>query len=190
MSPSQVQRSKDRVDSWKHSKQYDIPEEPPKSDINQEESGAECAFKDVIGSDTAAIQPSTLDSSHSETSSAQTPNSTDLDNHPPACGTHEDQQQPNTGKSKNNSNHRRYSTRSQSQGHRRRPFWYKSVNVPVRCYQCERDYDLNPPTQSYFCTLCPAFVCTHCIDDGHHREHYGTLKGPASLTKIYDRYSR
>ena len=189
MSPRQVQRNKDRVQSWKTNNKHNNPLESKDNGKyemdNPKVESTECAFKD--SSDTEINTASLLDSSQTNTTQ-----SSGLDkslDHDVGATAAEPQQASLHDKPQNNS-FRRYPTRSRSQSHKRRPFRYKSVTVPLKCVHCERDYDLKPPTQSYFCTLCPAFVCTHCIDYGYHSEHYGTLKGPGTLDKIYDRYSR
>ena len=193
---SQVQRNRERVKCWKNSDEHNLPQEPKQSeviDIENIEDVAECAFKDpVIGSDTASVQPSTLENSLVETTSTQDQQSSAVANSPPVSGKAEGEQSSvatTQDKPQDNSSYRHYRTRSQTHSHRHKSFWYKSVHVPLKCVHCNRDYNLKPPTKSYFCTLCPAFICTHCIDYGYHTEHNRTLKGPGSLSQIFDRYS-
>ena len=202
--PSQVNRNRDRASNWQNKQTEKITdhtmdnefendhnkEMPPSHTGSALNKNQDCETQTNIDHNNSAFgQPSPLpgqvdglqDERIQVEVSTQEPSSVDttLDQHstaqdckvsPPECKQY--------GSSR----------RKQSSGRRMRPFWYKNVHVDLKCSRCKRDYINNTPSETYFCTRCPSFICVHCIDNGHHIYHQSTLKGPASLKRIYDYY--
>ena len=195
--PSQIKRNKDRAKGWQNSIDNNQCDDTVDSVTDKSNNGAsqtpplveKCAFNQATNTEPStvidherertAVQPSPL-SSHLDSSNDHTSDLAIQQPGPPETSGDQRSAQ---------SRYKQYGSNESSQRRRRRrPFRYKSVHVEWKCRQCGRDYENNTPSQSYFCTLCPAFFCRHCIDSGHHMHHQNTIKGPASLQRICERY--
>ena len=201
--PSQLKRNRERAMNWNSDKKQQVEEiQIDNDEIEQytvEKPTISCAFNQVphdpIITESFQEPPTPqLDDSHKQED--QSPcvqacvSSAGNATGETAAAITPDHKRHTPKQDKSSTSSRNYhNTRSQTKQHRIRPFYYKSVNVDLSCPHCERDYVSKPPSQSYFCTFCPAFICSHCKEWGYHNHHKETLKGPGTLKSIYDRYS-
>ena len=189
---SQQKRNSDRAKGWQntcmHNTEKDFPENTDVGELSQ--SNQDCALNQIpsMEANTDVDQDSNTPSNPIQPSplSSQLNTSYDAQQTSPINST-DDQHNISHVEEAATPKSKQYSTSSRQQ-RSRRSLKYKSVNVEMKCLKCHRDYVTNPPSQSYFCTRCPAFVCVHCVYDNHHMYHKNTLKGPASLRRIFERY--
>ena len=187
MSPSQVKRNKDRAANRTTTQHDLLCEEVKESETIESVDDAdhkECAFKQQYDTEINVAVETDQQKCINDLGNLAVQESSERFE-AATCQDTASHRDPST--STNPSQHNRYHTRSQSNRNRPRPFKYKSVSVPLKCRYCERDYTIHTPSQSYFCNRCPCFICVRCVEN--HMHHKSTLKGPAPLSQIYDRYN-
>ena len=199
--PSQVKRNSERAKAW-HNRDIKCDNSESTTDTgfsidntSNEDTTIECAFINTPSSEVPAY--SSIESNPSETQPTTASNSTESNIVTSQSPIQENKStgQVDKGNNQDTLKPKQYDTnrrilRSSTSRTKVKPFRYRNVSVDLKCARCKQNYVDQPPSKTFLCTYCPAFVCDRCINIGHHSHHSTTLKGPFPLDEFYERYCK